>query len=169
MSRHRRLGRALSGWVLAASALAANLGAAVADEARDLRLWYTQPAGPWEEALPIGSGRLGAMVFGGMPDERIQFNEDTLWSGKPHDYVREGARSHLGEIRQLLFEGKADEAATLIRQAFLSDPVRQEKYQPFGDLRLHFPGHDDDRAADYRRELDLDAAIARVSYRVGEV
>jgi alpha-L-fucosidase 2 len=137
------------------------------DEARDLQLWYTKPAGPWEEALPIGCGRLGAMVFGGTSDERIQFNEDTLWTGKPHDYVREGAGSHRDEIRRLLFESKADEAAALIRKSFLSDPVRQKAYQPFGDLRLHFPGHD--TTADYRRELDLDSAIARVTYRVGDV
>src|SRR5919199_1917693 len=106
MSRLRRLGPAVSGWVLVASALV--MGAAVADEANDLRLWYTYPAGPWEEALPLGSGRLGAMVFGGTADERIQFNEDTLWTGKPHDYVREGAGTHLNEIRRLMFEGNVD-------------------------------------------------------------
>src|SRR5437660_1411023 len=75
------------------------------DEAADARRWYQKPAGPWEEALPVGNGRLGAMVFGGTSDERIQFNEDSLWTGKPHDYVREGAGDHLGEIRRLLFEG----------------------------------------------------------------
>jgi alpha-L-fucosidase 2 len=167
MSRFRRLGPAASGWVLAVSTLAAYSGAATADEANDLRLWYTRPAGPWEEALPIGSGRLGAMVFGGTADERIQFNEDTLWTGKPHDYVREGAGSPLRTIQRLVFDGKVDEAAALIREKFLSDPVRQKAYQPFGDLRLHFPGHDN--VTDYRRELDLDSAIARASYRVGDV
>src|SRR4051794_35005763 len=107
MSRLRRLGPAVSGWVLAASALVLGIGigAAAADEANDLRLWYTRPAGPWEEALPIGSGRLGAMVFGGTADERIQFNEDTLWTGRPHDYVREGAGSHLRAIQKLVFDG----------------------------------------------------------------
>ncbi len=133
----------------------------------DMRLWYEQPAGPWEEALPIGNGRLGAMVFGGTPDERIQFNEDSLWTGKPHDYVRAGAGSHLQEIRQLMFAGRVDEAIAIIRAKFLSDPVHQESYQPFGDLRLHFPGHEQVR--DYRRELDLDSATARVNYRVGDV
>jgi alpha-L-fucosidase 2 len=153
--------------VLLLSLASCNAGAARSEEAIDLRLWYDKPAGPWEEALPVGNGRLGAMVFGGNPDERIQFNEDTLWTGKPHDYVRPGAGDHLAEIRRLLFEGKADEAAPIIRARFLSDPVRQMAYQPFGDLRLHFPGHD--RAADYRRELDLDSAVAGVSYRVGAV
>src|SRR5437867_13116258 len=78
-----------------------------------MMLWYQQPAAKWEEALPIGSGRLGAMVFGGTADERIQFNEDTLWTGKPHDYVRDGAGDDLAEIRQLVFDGKQDQAAKL--------------------------------------------------------
>jgi alpha-L-fucosidase 2 len=143
-------------------------GGAAADTAvRDLRIWYTEPARQWELAMPIGCGRLGAMVFGRVVDERIQFNEDTLWTGKPHDYVRAGARNHLGEIRRLLFEGKVKEVTPIVRGAFLSDPVHQEAYQPFGELRLHVPGHDG--AADYRRELDLDSAVARVTYRVGEI
>ena len=153
--------------VLAAALLSARAGAADDAGAGDLRLWYSKPAGPWEEALPIGSGRLGAMIFGGTTDERIQFNEDTLWTGRPHDYVREGAGSHRDEIRRLMFEGKVAEAVPLIRQKFLSDPVRQKAYQPFGDLRLHFSGHEG--ATDYRRELDLDSAIASVTYRVGDV
>src|SRR3984957_12373009 len=68
-------------------------------------LWYEQPALKWTEALPIGNGRAGAMVFGGVPDERIQFNEDTLWKGQPHDYVRAGASDHLAEIQKMLFTG----------------------------------------------------------------
>src|SRR6516162_9200502 len=103
-------------------------------------LWYKQPAEKWTDALPIGNGRMGAMVFGGVPDERIQFNEDTLWKGQPHDYVRAGAHDHLSEIQQLLFAGKTKEAQDLARKTFLSDPVRQKAYQPFGDLHFHFPG-----------------------------
>jgi alpha-L-fucosidase 2 len=133
----------------------------------DLLLWYNKPAVAWEDALPIGSGRLGAMAFGGVPDERIQFNEDTLWTGKPHNYDRAGAGDALPLIRQLVFQGKVTEAAALARQRFLSDPVRQKAYQPFGDLRLHFPN--DAQATDYRRQLDLDTAIARTSYRVSGV
>jgi alpha-L-fucosidase 2 len=133
----------------------------------DLSLWYAQPAQKWTEALPIGNGRMGAMIFGGPAHERIQFNEDTLWRGKPHDYVREGAGEHLAEIRRLVFEGRADEAARLAREKAISDPVRQLPYQPFGDLRLTFPGHED--FTDYRRDLDLDSAIASVSYKVGPV
>lgn len=109
---------------------------------------------------------MGAMVFGGTANERIQFNEDTLWRGKPHDYVRNGALEALPEIRRLVFEGRADEAAKLAREKAISDPVRQLPYQPFGDLRLTFPGHES--FTDYRRELDLDSAIATVSYEVGD-
>ena len=76
-----------------------------------LKLWFAQPAEKWTEALPIGNGRMGAMVFGGISEERIQFNEDTLWKGFPHDYDRAGAHDHLGQIRQLLFDGKTKEAA----------------------------------------------------------
>jgi alpha-L-fucosidase 2 len=165
----RILRLASSGFVAMALVLltGANLAIPAEPETPDLTLWYTKPAGPWEEALPIGSGRLGAMVFGGVADERIQFNEDTLWTGKPHDYVRAGAGDQLEPIRRLLFDGKVAEAVPLIRQKFLSDPIYQKAYQPFGDLHLHFPGHD--QAGDYRRSLDLDSAIARVRYRVGDV
>jgi alpha-L-fucosidase 2 len=128
-----------------------------------VRLWFAQPGEKWTDALPIGNGRLGAMIFGGVPDEHIQFNEDTLWKGQPHDYVRAGASNHLAQIRQLLFDGKIKEAEGVAKTNFLSDPVRQKAYQPFGDLHLHFIGQTN--ISDYRRELDLDSAIARVTYR----
>src|SRR5215472_4735944 len=134
---------------------------------KDLRLWYSQPAEKWTDALPVGNGRIGAMVFGGVFDERIQFNEDTLWKGSPHNYDRAGAHDHLAEIRQLLFDGKAKEAADLTRATFLSDPVRQKAYQPFGDLFLHFNVKGE--VTDYRRELDLDSAEAVTSYRIGGI
>lgn len=130
-------------------------------------LWYDKPADKWEEALPVGSGRLGAMVFGGITSERIQFNEDTLWTGKPQDYVREGASTHLDEIRKLIFEGKQEEAADLFRATMISKPVRQKAYQPFGDLRLSFPALEN--VTDYRRQLDLHTAIATTSYSAGGV
>jgi alpha-L-fucosidase 2 len=130
-------------------------------------LWFAQPAAKWEEAVPIGSGRLGAMVFGGTGSERIQFNEDTLWLGKPHNYVRAGSAEVIPEIRRLLNEGKVEEAQNLARARMLSDPVRQKPYQPFGDLRLKFPGHEN--ASNFRRELDLDAAVATTRYTVDGV
>jgi len=130
-------------------------------------LWYEKPAGPWTEANPIGNGRLGAMIFGGTEKARVQFNDDTLWFGEPHDYSHEGAAEYLPQIRKLLFEGKQRDAEQLAGQHFMSVPLRQTPYQPCGDLLLEFPDHAD--VADYRRELDIDRAIATVSYRVGDV
>ncbi len=129
-------------------------------------LWYNQPAAKWTEALPVGNGRMGAMVFGQPAEERIQYNEDTLWTGKPHDYARPGAAQHLPALRQAIAAKNNKEALELAKAHFLGDPVRQKAYQPFGDIRLSFPNHH--LATDYRRELDLDAALARTTYRVGE-
>ena len=147
--------------------LALFLPASLFAQTNKLCLWYRQPAQKWTEALPIGNGRMGAMVFGGVADERIQFNEDTLWTGQPHDYVRAGAGEELATIRKLLVEGQTTNAIALARAKFLSDPVRQKAYQPFGDLRFHFSGLTN--ITDYRRELDLDSALASVSYKSGEV
>lgn len=132
-----------------------------------VQLWYRQPAGQWVEALPVGNGRLGAMVFGGIADERIQFNDDTLWAGKPRDYTHAGAAEHLPVLRTLLAQGKQKEAEAYAMEHFMSVPLRQFPYQPFGDLRIRFPGHEG--ATDYRRGLDLDSAVATTSYRVGDV
>ncbi len=132
-----------------------------------LVLWFAQPAGKWTEALPIGNGRMGAMVFGGISQERIQFNEDTLWTGQPHDYVRAGASKELPVLRQLVFDGQAREAEKLAKTNFLSDPNRQKAYQPFGNLHLDFGGQTN--GEDYRRELDLDSAMARVTYHANGV
>jgi len=134
---------------------------------KELCLWYTQPAAKWTEALPIGNGRMGAMVFGGVFDERIQFNEDTLWTGQPHDYANPDAKKELPKIRQLLLDGKNKEAGQLAKAKFLGNPSRQKAYQPFGDLHLHFAGSGE--TTNYRRELDLDSALARVSFSVGGV
>jgi alpha-L-fucosidase 2 len=132
-----------------------------------LTLSYSAPARKWEEALPLGNGRLGAMVFGGVPEERLQLNEHTCWTGKPHAYHHAGAVKFLPEIRRLLGEGKQKEAEALAMKEFMSVPLRQMAYQPLGDVRLSFPGHD--KPSDYRRELDLDAAVARVDYTVDGV
>jgi alpha-L-fucosidase 2 len=133
----------------------------------ELRLWYAEPAREWTAALPIGNGRLGAMVFGGAAEDRYQLNEDSLWCGKPHDYAHDGAAQYLPQIRQLLFEGKQKEAEQLAAERFMSVPLGQMPYQPFGDLKLTFPGHDEVEA--YRRELDLDTAIATTTYRLNGV
>ncbi|MCK5701355.1 MAG: glycoside hydrolase family 95 protein, partial [Cyclobacteriaceae bacterium] len=133
-------------------------------ESHNLRLWYNQPAVEWTEALPVGNGRLGAMVYGGVEQEHIQFNEETLWTGQPHNYAHKGASDYLDEIRTLLFEGKQKEAETLAMDKFMSDPLRQKAYQPFGDVYIKFPGHD--QYTNYYRELDLKEAICRTTYRV---
>jgi len=139
----------------------------LAPEAPDLALWYDEPATQWTEALPVGNGRLGAMVFGGTSEERIQFNEDTVWQGEPHDYAHKGAVQALPEIRRLLWEGKQAEAEALAMERFMSEPLRQKAYQAFGDLELELPGVDG--AEDYRRELDLSSAVSSVRYTANGV
>ncbi len=133
----------------------------------ELKLWYDKPAEEWTEALPAGNGRLGAMVFGGVASEQIQFNEETLWTGAPNDYAHPGAYRYLDEIRQLLLDGKQEEAHTLAMEEFMSIPLRQREYQPFGDLYLDFPGHDN--YTNYHRELDIENAVISTSYESGGV
>src|SRR5579872_3923554 len=88
--------------------------------AAPLELWYRQPANLWVEALPVGNGRLGAMIFGGTAHERIQFNEQTVWAGEPHNYAHPGAYKYLDQIRQLLWDGKQAEAEALAQKEFMS-------------------------------------------------
>ena len=130
-------------------------------------LWYRQPAAAWEEALPVGNGHQGAMVFGGAPLERIQFNEHTIWTGHPHSYAHEGAVKALPEMRRLLEAGKQKEAEALGMKEFMSQPLHQQAFQPCGDLWLTFPGQE--KISDYRRWLDLDSALAVTEYRAGDV
>ena len=138
----------------------------MAAETSPLGLWYRQPATKWMEALPVGNGALGAMVFGGAPHEHIQFNEETLWSGVPVDHNNPQAAAHLPTVRQLLLEGRHAEAARLAEETMLGIPPRVRPYQSFGDLWIDF---DEDEAPDeYRRELDLDAAAVRIAYAVGQ-
>jgi len=149
----------------ASLAVADSRSLAVADSGPTV-LWYSRPAGNWVEALPIGNGRLGAMVFGQTENERIQLNEDTLWSGFPHDYANPEAAKHLAEVRRLIFDGKHAEAQKIIDQHMMGVPRFLQAYQTLGDLRLKFSGHR--QTTDYRRELDLGAAIVRVTYRQGD-
>ena len=131
------------------------------------KLSYNKPAELWTEALPIGNGSLGAMIFGGVTEEHIQFNEETLWAGKPHDYSHKGASNYLAEIRQLLTEGKQLEAQKLAQKEFMSTPLKQVPYQPFGDLYIAFKDHNN--YSNYKRELDIEQAISTVSYNVNGV
>ena len=124
-------------------------------------LWYKQPAAEWNEALPVGNGRMGAMVFGDPVKDRIQFNESTVWSGGPREYQRAGAAQALPEIRKLLAEGKQKQAEELAMQKFMGDPMRQQAYQAFGDLWVEqkVSGY-----TNYRRELLLDEGVSRVRF-----
>jgi alpha-L-fucosidase 2 len=132
------------------------------------RLWYLAPATDWEkEALPIGNGRLGAMVFGGTAKERIQLNEDTLWSGGPRDCHNPEALKFLPDVRDLLFQGKPAEAMQIANQYIMGRPMTLRPYQTLGNLWLTLPGHEE--VEDYRRELNLDTATVRVSYRIGDI
>ncbi len=134
-----------------------------------LTLWYRQPAKLWVEALPVGNGRMGAMIFGGPGHERIQFNEQTVWNGAPHDYAHHGSSRYLGQIRELLFAGKQKEAEDLATREFMSVPVRQRAYQAFGDLILDFPDVTEGSATEYRRDLDIASSVSTVSFVSGGV
>ncbi|MFG0289843.1 MAG: glycoside hydrolase N-terminal domain-containing protein [Rhodopirellula sp. JB044] len=130
--------------------------------AADLLMRYDEPARAWTDALPVGNGSMGAMVYGGIEKEQIQFNHDTVWSGGPRSYSREGASEYLSRIRQLLFEGKQKEAESLAMKEFMSVPLGQAAYQPFGDLHLDFGSVEEPTG--YRRTLDLDAATATTEF-----
>jgi alpha-L-fucosidase 2 len=127
-----------------------------------LALWYRQPAGAWTEALPVGNGRLGAMVFGGIDRERLQLNEQTLWDGYARDRNNPDALGALPEVRRLLFEGKNEEAARLAGATMMGRPERITSYQSLGDLWIQTPSVAE--VSEYRRELDIDSAIARVRW-----
>ena len=132
-----------------------------------LALWYPAPAQIWVEALPVGNGRLGAMVFGGTAHERIQFNESTIWSGEPHIYDNPGALAALDTIRALLFAGQQRLADSIASARVMSLPLTQQQYQAFGDLHFTFSGIDSSAVTDYRRDLDIDRAVATTRFRVG--
>ncbi|MGW8949505.1 glycoside hydrolase family 95 protein [Streptomyces sp. NPDC055709] len=148
---------------VAHAAQAAGAAGAGRSETNPMRLWYRRPAEEWLEALPVGNGRLGAMVFGGTATERLQLNEDSLWAGGPNDYARPGAVDHLEEVRRLVVEEKWNQAQVLAEEQFLGVPSEQMPYQVLGDIELTFAGTAE--ATDYERELDLETAITRVSYK----
>jgi alpha-L-fucosidase 2 len=131
----------------------------------DNRLWYRQPASSWEEALPIGNGRLGAMIFGRVAQERIQLNEDTLYAGSPYNADSPEALAALPEVRRLIAEGRYKEAETLAGAKMMARPLRQMPYGTLGDLLLDFVKTP--AATGYERALDLETAIASTSYRIG--
>lgn len=133
---------------------------------RKSTLWYDEPAAAWSQALPIGNGRLGGMVFGETENETITINEDTMWSGGPHDYTNIGSHQYLEQFRALIAEEKYEEAAKFGADHMLGIPRSQKGYQTLGKLALHFEGHQ--KPENYRRSLNLGEGVVKVEYRIGE-
>lgn len=137
-------------------------------EENDLKLWYDEPARQWVEALPVGNGRLGAMVFGGPEREQIQLNEETVWAGQPNTNANPAVEpGAIDDIRKLIFEGKYRAAQDMVDARIFHKTNHGMSYQTIGDLYLDFPGHEG--YADYYRDLDISDAVASVSYTVDGV
>ncbi len=133
-----------------------------------LKLWYKQPAARWEESLPVGNGRLGAMVFGGVHQERIQLNEDSMWSHGLTPQNKKGAHKFIDQARKLLFEGKYHEGQRIVQKDILAARVaKAPSHQTLGDLKLNFKTSGN--YSDYRRELDLDTAIAGTHFKANNI
>jgi alpha-L-fucosidase 2 len=131
-------------------------------------LWYDQPAEKWVEALPVGNGSLGAMIYGKVNNEQIVLNEESVWTGQPVDRQMPDAGKYLPKARELLFNGEYKKAEQLVKDKIMSEPIDGHSYQVLGDLELSF-SHNNSKISDYRRELDLKEAIARVSYQADGV
>ena len=133
-----------------------------------LILWYRQPSGnTWENALPIGNGRLGAMVYGNVEKETVQLNEHTVWSGSPNRNDNPLALDSLAIIRKLIFDGKQKEAERIANRVIITKKSHGQMFQPVGSLQLTFNGHDN--YTNYYRELDIEKAVTKTSYRIGEI
>ena len=133
-----------------------------------LKLWYNQPSGTtWENALPIGNGRLGAMIYGNVEREIIQLNEHTVWSGSPNRNDNPRSLDSLKFIRELIYDGKRKEAERVVNNAIITKKSHGQKFEPVGSLLLVFDGHE--TYTNYYRELDIERAVARTSYTVNDV
>ena len=147
------------------------------------RLWYDHPASEWEEALPIGNGRIGAMVYGGTDRERLQVNEESIWLGGPVNRHNPDAKENLPKIRQLLRDGRIPEAEHLMETALSACPEGMHPYQTLGDVQFFFDGIEGGRerksgklrdmilcegTKHYERCLDLETAICRTEFTVGD-
>ncbi len=137
------------------------------DQRTPLKLWYDRPAEKWVEALPVGNGRLGAMIYGNPSSEEIQLNESSVWAGQPNRNDNSEAREALPEVRKLIFEGKNAEAQKITNEKFISKSSHGMPYQTVGSLHLNFPGHD--TYQEFYRDLDLETAITTTRYSVDGV
>lgn len=145
------------------------INAVSATAGTDLALWYRQPATTWHEALPVGNGRIGALVYGGPDSELLHLNEGSVWSGRSDYIEKPDVRENLPRLRELLFTGKFAEAEALAKQHLTTEPRPDYgSFQPLGDLRIEF-AHDVAHVRDYRRELDLDRAVARTAFKRGSI
>src|SRR4051812_38430463 len=134
----------------------------------NLKLWYNQPSGTtWENALPIGNGRLGAMIYGNVDTETVQLNEHTVWSGSPNRNDNPLALDSLAAIRRLIFAGKQKEAENLANKTIISKTSQGQMFEPVGSLRLAFDNHEN--YSNYYRELDIERAVEKTSYQVGDI
>jgi len=172
LTRRQTLGAVLSSWLAGALTRGGMVRAftpGLRSAPDSLSLWYTRPAAKWVEALPVGNGRIGAMIFGDPAQERLQLNEDTLWAGGPYDPTNPEAFGALARVRELIFTGRYTEAEALANEKMMARPLYQMQYQAVGDLLLSFnTGTATEPVQEYRRALDLDAATATVSFRKGE-
>lgn len=132
-------------------------------------MWYEAPADNWDGALPVGNGRLGAMVYGNYATETIQLNEDTYWSGGPYSSVVKGGAEALPEIQSLIFNGEPIKAHKLFGRKLMGSPVEQQKFQPLANLILMFENEDKESVSNYKRWLDLSTGITTVEYKVDGV
>ncbi len=137
--------------------------------AGELQLWYRQPAREFVEALPFGNGRLGGMVFGGVESDRVQLNEDTIWSGAPYDPANPAAPAAIRQARELIFAGKREEAEAVLTKSALGLPSRMVQYQTLGSVLLDFADEPDRAVTGYRRSLDLDSAVVTTTFTRGGV
>jgi alpha-L-fucosidase 2 len=139
-----------------------------AEATGETRMWYKQPAPQWDHGIPIGNGRLGAMVFGGVTDEHLVLNEESVWSRNGEYADKPGGHAHIDEIRRLLFAGRFEDAEKLIGNKLLGErlPSGANCYQALADLHIHFPGIE--KADGYIRELDLETAVSRTRFQSGD-
>ncbi|MEO9003980.1 MAG: glycoside hydrolase family 95 protein [Ginsengibacter sp.] len=132
----------------------------------DLTLWYKQPAKDWNEALPVGNGRLGAMVFGKYHHENIQLNEESVWAGSKIDNNNPGSKEHLKEIQNFIFAGDYKKALELCEKYMVGVPPRIRSYQPLGNLFINYHWNDNEKPSSYKRSLDLHTGIVKTTYTI---
>ncbi|MDC6387452.1 glycoside hydrolase family 95 protein [Maribacter sp. PR1] len=134
-------------------------------EPSNLKLWYDEPSGEtWENAIPIGNGRIGTMVYGNVPKEIFQLNEHTVWSGSPNRNDNPNALEALPEVRKFIFDGEYKAAEQLANEKIMSKKSQGQMFQPVGNLELHFPGHE--KFENYYRDLDISTATSKTTYKV---